>query len=581
MTPVIVDLSTKPNTKEVPNNIREQAILTEASKKYKTDGKEFTENFLMEHGIDYTVDFDLSTPDALVVVNNKNGKATISFRGSEKPYKNLEDWNENLEHLMTKNDPTTSKYIKRINELYEKVNEIYDIELLSGFSKGGYGAITLGDKHNVETTTFNPFINLANLRTTKNNKHNIYNTTEDFASLMANPLSIKNPNVKVNTLDPLLEYDSINPDKSHHINNFIKTDARRASHSAHLFNQSIINQRQQKEVKYAQTAKNILDKKGNFTDFIRSIDTADVNIIDNTISEKIQRNGLHHKIWKDIGGNFTDVESFHLTSSPESNYEPVTSVEQRKSFINSKNQKAMFNALQKQQDKIQNEIESHQARRVPLIEIAHKAMLGYEPIHKPDIKNRLKEEANNFRKRVGLSARGIGTGLVSTIVGDELVGNMFEFVPDNEFKEEEKALTFGAGVGAITGAGVAPMAISALTASKVAETTGEMVDNLTKNTKMTDFEKKHAKIIAEGASAGISGSLALKAVNKILSGLGLAAIGTVAAPFTEGVSLLEAPSAAIMVAEGINTMHEINPPKFEDLTSKKQDTAMDFMMNPL
>ena len=46
LTPVIVDLSTKPNTKEVPNNVREQAILTEASIKYKKYGKEFTENYL-------------------------------------------------------------------------------------------------------------------------------------------------------------------------------------------------------------------------------------------------------------------------------------------------------------------------------------------------------------------------------------------------------------------------------------------------------------------------------------------------------------------------------------------------------
>ena len=485
----------------------------------------------------------------------KNGKATISFRGSESPYKNLQDWNENAEHIMTTNDPTTSKYIKRLNELYEKVNEIYDIELLSGFSKGGYGAITLGDKYNVETITFNPFINFANLRTTKSNKHNIFNTTEDFASLLAHPLKIKNPNVNVNTLDPLLEYDSFRPDKTHHIDNFIKTDTRRASHSAHLFNQSIINSRQQAELKYAKSAKNILDKNGSFTDFIRSIDTADVNVLDDTFSKRIQRNGLQHRVWKDIGGIFSNVEANHLTSSPESNYEPVTNINQRNSFINSKNQTAMLNALQEHQEKIQDEIESHEARRVPLIEMAHKAMFS----------------------RVGASSRGILTGITSSLVGDKLVGSI---IPDNSYKDEEKALTFGASVGAITGAGVAPMAISALTASKVAETTGELIDNITKNTNMSDFEKKQAKIIAEGASGGLSGSLALKASTKILGGLGLAAISTAAAPFTGGTSLIDDVGAGIMIAEGLNMINDIKTPNFQDLSSKKQDTAIDFMMNP-
>ena len=97
---------------------------------------------------------------------------------------------------------------------------MYDIEHLTGFSKGGYGAISLGDAVGIETTTFSPAVTLGHIRTSKNVKHNIWNTTEDSVSILANPLKIKNKNVQVNTIRPLEEFDSLNPASTHDIENY-------------------------------------------------------------------------------------------------------------------------------------------------------------------------------------------------------------------------------------------------------------------------------------------------------------------------------------------------------------------------
>ena len=90
------------------------------------------------------------------------------------------DWIQNAE-VFHQNDPTQSGYVRKIDDLLQRVQQNYEVEHLTGFSKGAHGAITLGDMHNIETTTFSPYITMANLRHTSNNRHNMYLTTEDIA----------------------------------------------------------------------------------------------------------------------------------------------------------------------------------------------------------------------------------------------------------------------------------------------------------------------------------------------------------------------------------------------------------------
>ena len=211
--PIIGNHITKPNTHEVPHSVREKAIMTQGSSEYFESGMNQTHlnDYLSTNSISkkYTVDFELSTEDALVYVNNETGKATVSFRGTQPT--NLTDWKENLNFATNdwKIKPLNTTYGKRVKQLYNNVVEHYDIDHITGFSKGGFSAISLGAHANIETTTFSPAVSMGHIRTSKNTRHTIWNTTEDVVSVLANPLKLKNRNLNVNTLNPLESLDSI------------------------------------------------------------------------------------------------------------------------------------------------------------------------------------------------------------------------------------------------------------------------------------------------------------------------------------------------------------------------------------
>ena len=311
--------------------------MTQGSSEYFESGMNQTHlnDYLSTNSISkkYTVDFELSTEDALVYVNNETGKATVSFRGTQPT--NLTDWKENLNFATNdwKIKPLNTTYGKRVKQLYDNVVNHYDIEHITGFSKGGFGAISLGDHANIETTTFSPAVSMGHIRTSKNTRHNIWNTTEDVVSVLANPLKLKNRNVNVNTLNPLKSLDSILPHKTHTIDNYIHTDAtRRISHTNRLTQEYVRASTQLKEMEAARFAQYFIDQRMTFTDYLTQVANKDVNMIDNTLNKQIQRNGLYHRTWKELGGNFTQVESEHLTRSVESVEKPISTRTERADY---------------------------------------------------------------------------------------------------------------------------------------------------------------------------------------------------------------------------------------------------------
>ena len=97
--PLIGNHITKANfIGEIPELVREKAIMTQGSSEYFESrlNESHVNEYLNKNGLSqkYTVDFGSSNNDALVYVNNKSGKATISFRGTQPT--NLRDWYENL-----------------------------------------------------------------------------------------------------------------------------------------------------------------------------------------------------------------------------------------------------------------------------------------------------------------------------------------------------------------------------------------------------------------------------------------------------------------------------------------------------
>ena len=507
LTPIFFDLATKPNTTKVPKVARQRAILNKASSIHnRTKSEQATNQYLASQGVNnYVIDYGLSSPDALVAINTQTNKATLAFRGSQ----NTNDWLENAE-VFHQNDPTNSSYVRRIDNLLSTVQQNYDVEHLTGFSKGAHGAITLGDKHNIETTTFSPYISPANVKTTSKNKHKIYTNTEDFASVLAHPFRAKNPNVELNILDPLMEYDTLNPKSTHDLEGYIKTDARRSSHDAHLINKANQASKAYSEFEYNRASQQHINQGKSFTEFVRSIDTADVGLLDDALSSRVLRNGLQHRVWKENGGQFKNSEQFHLTSAPESTYKTATTSQQRESHLNAhpNEQNAMMTALQEHLDQTLQELAAHDAQRQPLREVLAKT--------------------NEFRKGMGLGARGAAVAGLSTAAGlalDKIVdATLPKDIKEKLPVQEAEAAAIGGAAGYFTTGLAAPMAVGALAGLETSKFVGSKVGEFLKDTELDPVVKRHTQIVAEGASGGAMAGIVTRGLGKLLGGAALEAV---------------------------------------------------------
>ena len=539
--PIIGNHITRPNTTEIPELVREKAIMTQGSSEYFESGlnESHVNEYLNKNGLSgkYTIDFETSTNDALVYVNNKSGKATISFRGTQPT--NLRDWYENVNFGLIdfKKHPTETIYGKRVKELYNNVVEQYDIEHITGFSKGGFGAITLGDYANIETTTFSPAVSVGHLRTSKNNKHNIWTTTEDVVSVLANPLKLKNKNVNVNTLNPLEEFNTINPADTHSLDNYIKTAnmnqfiktnaTRRVSHTNKLTNDFLNVTNLQKELETSRIAQYFIDKRMSYTNFLSQVANKEVNIVDNTLSKNIKRNGLYHKVWKELGGSFTQVEAEHLTRAVESDTKLISSRTQRIDHARAPPQVQMNqrNEMVKEQLDIENKIqELNKAHTEPVRNIGAHVARGIATTGIGALAgNALGFLLNDEELLLG-KLPGVGSTIQNDLqVVKDVVKPLADLIPD-PVKPDISPAGAGFVMGAITTGSIPMATVESAAAVATYEIDTKLVGEGAKYiasfaTKDADLQR-HAQIITEGAAAPGLFSKVLQGI-----GVGLRAVG--------------------------------------------------------
>ena len=551
--PIIGNHITKANTQKVPKFVRTKALLAKASSVYFESGKnqQQVDSFLQKNGLtNYTIDYDLSTDDGLTVINNKSGKASLVFRGT-KPT-NMNDWIENKNYALTdwRKHPLDTTYGKRIKEFHENASEFYDIEHIVGFSKGGYGAISLGDFVNVETTTFSPAVTLGHIRTSQNTKHNIWNTTEDIVSVLANPLKIKNRNVKVNTLEPIEEFDSILPWRTHDLQNYIKNDPRG---TVSLTQKMVNSGKIQAELEHARVANDMIDLKMSYTDYVRQMNPNDVNKLDDTFSQRIQRNDLLHKTWKELGGQFTQNEAEHLTRATESTYEPLTDKLQRSDF-----------AQQPKNMQVKAQIEMQQAQEQLGKQIEN--ISQEHPFHKSQI-----SASHIPRAGVTMLSGGIVGDSVGFILGEDSllldkiipttlmtpmknvrdeIKPITDVLPE-QIKKDTVPFTAGATMAAITGGSLALEGSAAIAAYEASKLVSESAKNIAKFSGASEELQTHVATISEGLSAP---SLFFGALRGISTGLKAISAAELVTPIPGMRPLAALSLAGAGVAEGLNYM---------------------------
>ena len=568
--PIIGNHVTKPNATDVPGLVREKAILAQASTEYYESGKnqQHVEKYLAKQGLNdkYTIDYEFSTNDGLTAINNETNRATLAFRGT-KPT-NLIDWRENHNYATTDWEVTPLKtiYGQRIKDFYENSSSMYDVEHLTGFSKGGYGAISLGDYTGIETTTFSPAVTFGHLRTSKNTKHNIWNTTEDIVSILANPLKIKNRNVSVNTLDPIAELDTMNPADTHDIQHYIKTDPRRASHVNRLTHDFVQSGKIQAELEYSRVAQDMLDLKMSWTDYVRQMQPKDVNIVNNTLNKNIERNGLLHKTWKELGGLFTQVESEHLTRAQESNYKTHSDKLERVDYAQMPKQ--MQTKVRIDMENELTQIETELAKQVQEHTL-NKTKMGMTPSH------------------LARGAATLGAGMivgetVGAILGEDsallesmLPTDLFKELTDTRdvlkpvtdniaepIKEAANPFSAGAAMAAITGGSMALEGTAAVTAYEGAKVSGFVTKNIAKQLGANEEVQRHVDMVTEALTAP---SFFAGALQGISAGLRAAGLVELALPIPGARPLA---AASLAMAAGVEALDYISKNETSEAEAK-------------
>jgi len=473
--PFFVDNITKPSATEVPQDIQEFAMMNQAAKRYYRGellgNEEAVEQFFDDTKLSdkYIVDYELSDKNGLVVVNKNDGSAHIALRGSI--VNNRRDWVQNAKLFV--DTKGTSDYYAEIEQLYDNAIKQYDIKSITGYSKGGNGAIYLGNKFGVETTVFNPYVTAnAFINNNPNVIHNIWSTTDDFASVLAPPLTVGKDNIKYNSIDPLIE--NIGPYGSHKLGNFVGNGGRSAGRGHVLVNQFHNLNKIREEFYNSRMANEVINEGGSFTDFVKKLNPNDVNVLDNSLSKRVMGNGLLHKAWVEQGGSLTRLEQTHLTFGEQANYRFASNRTDRLDHVNAPN-----NIRTRQTVELDNQIVNTHSQ---LSEEVQTKSLGHQ--------------VNEGLRFMGVTPAGLGAIAVGAAAGT--------VVQQTTGGPDELGAAVGGGVtGALLRGPIAASAGGTVLSMEAGKVAGAGARELAKALGASEEVQKHADIIA-GGSVGLA-----------------------------------------------------------------------------
>tara|TARA_R110002050_G_scaffold168703_1_gene300109 strand:- start:121 stop:1998 length:1878 start_codon:yes stop_codon:yes gene_type:complete len=517
---VYVDNVTKPTHQDITPSQRQYAVFNEASIKYNhTGSQQQINNYLRENGIrNYFIDFDNSSRDGLIFVNRKTNKTVLALRGSSLSKTFQTDMAENAGIFNDTN--FNNNYHNRLDELFENANGKYEIERIVGYSRGGHGALYLGNKHGIDTTTFNPFITPSNIKNHKSNKrvrHQIVNTTEDAVSALAPILKINNNNVDIRTINPIVEETALlNPISGHKNENFINDDLPRRNGRRFQLTEKIVSAgKKLGELDIVKKGTQIRNQGGSFTDFIKATHPNDVKITKSLIdgsetsefSKRISGGSALTKIWNELGGNITMIENLKIIQNVTD--EPIELETTRGERLNhaeapyhirDKNTKFLENELQKNIKQLEN----------------HNNFV-----------NNVRENVTDIQRNIGLTPRGIGSVVVGSVVGGSI---------EEQQKQTGEFLT-GAVTSALAGGKVLAGGGATLASAELGTAVSSLID-----------DKPTANIVNSAVTMGslpVTEAIGEFAIGRVISGIGLAAVAPFVAPEIAVVAGLAALGAGI------------------------------------
>ena len=297
----------------------------------------------------YLIDRQLSTREALVLVAESGETTTprvkIAYRGSEI---NSRDVLMDVASLVGLEDATGQ--MARHTEQLERVQTRYgrsSIRELIGFSKGGFSAVTLGERFGVPSTTFNPGVSSRTLATahTLEQRHTVYRTTEDLVSstlMLRRPGSTETGGLRVQSIQSHAGYGD--PISVHSLDNFTQ-QAPRAPGNLETATRDL-HQRGVRlaELETLQAMHQGMERGQTFTEALDTFNFSDgtaqrVDVLeDGSLGTRISRGSGTVQYWEAMGGTFTESEQEHLRVTPIPQ-EPIYETEEERVMNEGLNQR--------------------------------------------------------------------------------------------------------------------------------------------------------------------------------------------------------------------------------------------------
>lgn len=331
LTGISLHKALQPSHDDITVEERDRAKLSKAGKiAYQNDDDfQTAQDYLDNEGLG-TIDRELSTKQALVV-KRPNGNVELAFRGTiMSPRPDMDDMATNVA-IAADSEGTSPQFIAAKETLNRAKLKYGNIDHISGYSRGGTLALTLGQRENIPTTTFNTYIGarLARGNTNTNVKHNIIRTTEDPVSIglaFTKNSNLENWNVK--TIKTRAKYQSNIPVKnvydSHRLDNFTELlapaeqEAAEARITGAITNNArklfqTINIKAQKE--FLDNGKSFSDNiwklqsKGNLDTFTGDNDVKGTRANPTIAGGRHSPNSLEVQNWRTLGGDFTEQEA--------------------------------------------------------------------------------------------------------------------------------------------------------------------------------------------------------------------------------------------------------------------------------
>jgi hypothetical protein len=533
----VVTKSVKANTKEVSGATSEKATLIRAATIYAREGEAQAKGYLSQMGIENYEIMPESSSEALVLRNTNTGKTKVAFRGTLIPKELKEipttvgDIGTDLA-IMSGYEDQTPQY-KRADALVKDVKAKYDVDELIGYSLGGAKAISLGDKYNIDSNTFNPLIGRNHVTSQETSaKHTVHRTTEDMPSLGVALLDRENVDVK-----SYYPYKSnmFNVKRTHDLENFMKHRGKvrsRASNVDSLTESAFRGGIRAGEIETMNSMANFIDdreaqrprlprfgqkmsdaekakfesfrerfesfKEPTFTEFVHKFNKGGNGVDTNAEGEllpsvRMTDKSTWGKLWEAAGGEYTpeEIEIFRNSNIPES--EPAISRDMTQRIAN--------------------------ADKAGRQEILNKHLEDLNSIHDQLAEATDASEIMPLRNEGQTLGFGASTGisLLSGLAADNIVG-LGESVTGKKIDDSKDVRTgvVGGLGGYLTTRGVASLAGEAVGGEELAVGTavgtasaiaGKEASKFVADKGGGEFAQREAGGVASGATAGLGSAL--------------------------------------------------------------------------